>query len=171
MTKSVVPAGLAPEQLLVVIDQREQIPLDVAPLRHRFGHLETADYSIEGLEERVAFERKSLTDLLSCCGTARERFERELLRLRGYEVKGLVIETTWPEIELGQWRSKIKPAAVTGSLMAWSLDGLPIWFARDHQEAGRLMSRLLFLAGRRYYRSMRRFTLATLAAREEACRS
>ncbi len=168
MTRSPIAAELKPDQIVAVVDQREKIPLDLAPLRHRFGHLETADYSIEGLEHLIAFERKSLPDLLACCGTSRERFERELARLRGFQVKGLIVEATWADLELGEWRNRISPQAVTGSLLAWSTDGLPVWFAKDHHTAGRIVSRLLFIAARRFYRETRRFVTAAIQ-HKEAC--
>ncbi|MCA1987342.1 MAG: hypothetical protein LDL27_12865, partial [Desulfovibrio sp.] len=66
----------------IVVDTREQRPF-------RFerwpavilepGTLPTGDYSLPGLAHRVALERKSLDDLVSCLkSTGRERFEREL---------------------------------------------------------------------------------------------
>lgn len=68
----------------IIIDTREQAPF---AFRHERmdattepGTLAVGDYSLAGLEDRVAVERKSLPDLVMCLGRERERFERELAR-------------------------------------------------------------------------------------------
>ncbi len=154
MTRN-LPAELRPEQITAVIDSREQIPLDLAPLQSTIGTLATGDYSIRGLESVVAIERKSLDDLLACVGRDRERFEKEIQRLLAYPVRALVVESTWAAIEAGGWRSKVTPAAALGSLLGWVGRGLPIIMAADHERAGRYVSRLLFTAARRRYRESR----------------
>ncbi len=153
--KSPLPAELKPEQVTAVIDTREQLPLDLAPLRTVAGTLATGDYSVAGLEHVVAIERKSLGDFLSCVGTERERFDREVQRLLAYPTRALVIESTWPEIEKGKWRSKVTAASALGSLLGWVAHGLPVIMAGDHARAGRYTSRLLFTAARRRWREAR----------------
>src|SRR5258708_348192 len=82
-------AGSAP---VIVVDTREQNPLTFERLESRAGTLQTGDYSVAGLEELFAVERKTVPDLVSCCMRSnRERFERELHRLRGFKFKPLVI--------------------------------------------------------------------------------
>ncbi len=73
----------------LIVDSREQIPLAFM----RFTAIKGAgDYSIRGLEHQFAIERKSVDDFANCCiGGNRERFERELHRLRGYQFKRLLI--------------------------------------------------------------------------------
>ena len=102
-----LPAKLLPSSVIVIIDSREQLPLDLSPLRTVQGTLATGDYSLLGLEHLICIERKSLDDLLGCVGRDRERFERELQRMMAYPVRVLLVEATWAEIELGQWRSKV----------------------------------------------------------------
>ena len=64
---------------------REQEPLTFQRLRSVRGTLYSGDYSVAGLTELFAIERKSVADLVGCCmGENRTRFERELHRLRGY---------------------------------------------------------------------------------------
>src|ERR1700676_181303 len=106
MARCPIPAELSPEAVTAIIDTREQTPLDLAPLRVELGTLATGDYSVAGLETIVAIERKSLPDLLSCIGQERERFDREVVRLLAYPVRALVVESTWSELEAGDWRSK-----------------------------------------------------------------
>jgi len=146
---------LKPEQVVAIIDTREQLPLDLAPLNVEPGTLPTGDYSVKGLESIVAIERKSLTDLLGCIGQDRERFEREVMRLLAYPVRAIIIEATWQEVEAGQWRSKVTPAAAVGSLLGWIAAGVPVVMTGDHTRAGRYVSRLLFTAARRRWREAR----------------
>ena len=114
-TRNLNPAELKPAQVTAIVDTREQIPLDLKALLTMRGTLQTADYSILGLEHVIALERKSLSDLLGCVGVERERFEREVQRLLAYPVRALVVEATWPDLEQGEWRSKVTPAAADRS--------------------------------------------------------
>ena len=115
----------------------------------------TGDYSVVGLQHVVSIERKGLSDLLGCIGSGRERFDREVQRLLAYPVRALVVESTWPELERGDWQSKITPAAALGSCLGWIAEGLPIVMAGDHARAGRFVSRLLFTAARRRWQEAR----------------
>jgi DNA excision repair protein ERCC-4 len=108
-----------------------------------------------GLESVIAIERKSLVDLLGCVGQERDRFHREVLWLLAYPVRALVIESTWPEVERGEWRSKIRAPAALGSVLNWIAMGLPVVMAGDHARAGRYVSRILFIAARRRWREAR----------------
>ena len=69
---------LKPENVCALVDTREQLPLFLSPLRSVTTTLATGDYSVRGLENIVAIERKSLPDFLSCVGRERERFDREV---------------------------------------------------------------------------------------------
>ncbi len=150
-----LPATLKPENVTALIDTREQQLLDLSPLKTEAATLPTGDYSLKGLEHVVAIERKSLDDLLGCVGRDRERFDREVQRLLAYPVRVLLIEATWAQIELGQWRSKLKPEAVIGSLLGWQATGLAIHMVGDHERAGRHAARLLYTVAKRRYRELR----------------
>ncbi len=133
----------------VIIDTREQAPLSFKNLLTTRAALETGDYSVAGLEHLIAVERKSLPDLLACCGHGRERFKRELQRLRAYRFRLLVVESDAAELEAGEWRSQLKPQHLLGSLASWTADfGLPVWLAGDHEGAGRFVERFLYQAAR-----------------------
>ena len=149
------PVELKPESVVAIVDTREQLPLDLAPLRTETGTLATGDYSVKGLEHVVAVERKSLPDLLGCVGRDRERFDREVQRLLAYPTRCLVVESTWAELERGEWRGKVTPAAAIGSCLGWVAAGLPIIMATDHARAGRYTSRLLYTSARRRWRESR----------------
>ncbi len=145
-------SSLKPENVTAIIDSSEDLPLDLAPLRTETKHLVTGDYSVKGLEHVISIERKSLTDLLLCVGRERGRFDREMHRILAYPARALVIESTWPEIEGGEWRSKVTSASTLGSLLGWIAAGVPVLMAGDHDRAGKYVSRLLFIAARRRWR-------------------
>lgn len=139
-----IPAEIKPEHVTAIIDTREQDALCLDPLRVETGTLTTGDYSLKGMEHVVAVERKSLSDLLGCVGQQRERFDKEVRRLLAYPCRALVVESAWPELEAGEWRSKVTPQAAIGSLLGWIETGLPVVMAGDHERAGRYVARLLF---------------------------
>ncbi len=122
-TKMKLPAELKPEAITAIIDTREQLPLDLSPLCSIRDTLTTGDYSVRGLEHLVALERKSLGDLLACVGRERERFDREVQRLLAYPARALVIESTWPTLEAGNWHGEVTPSAALGSVLGWIAAG------------------------------------------------
>jgi hypothetical protein len=86
---------------------------------------------------------------LPCCGRERDRFKRELQRLRAYRFRILVIEADAATLERGEWRSKLQPLHVLGSLAAWTAQyGLPVWLGGDHETAARFVERYLYQAAR-----------------------
>jgi DNA excision repair protein ERCC-4 len=121
----------------ILIDTREQTPLVFTRLSSERGTLPTGDYSIRGLETRFAIERKSIPDLVACCcGANRERFEAELVRLRGYDFRRLLIVGAPAEISTARYRSSIAPRAVWATLHAFEVRyGLPFVFALTPDEA------------------------------------
>lgn len=145
---------LEPEDVVAIVDTREQTPLDLSPLKTARRGLDTGDYSVVGLQDQIAIERKSLPDLLLCVGKERERFDRECRRMLAYQTRAIVVEATWEQIKLGEWRSKVRQEAVFGSLMGWLAMGLPIIMAGNHVEAGRFVSRILFIAARRKWQQL-----------------
>ena len=108
----------------IIVDTREQAPFSFSGDVYRgavvtTGTLDTGDYSLAGLSDKVAVERKSVPDLVACLGRERERFERELLRARALESFAVVVEGTWEELARGQYRSKLSPGAACQSVCAF----------------------------------------------------
>lgn len=148
---------LEPRDIIAIVDTREQLPLDLTPLRSERGTLTTGDYSVKGLEQEIAIERKSLPDLLGCIGRDRERFDKEVKRLLAYPVRAIIVEATWHELEAGHWRSGITPQAAMGSVFGWIAHGLPIIMAGNAAQASKYTSRLLFIAARRRWNELQSF--------------
>lgn len=153
-------AKLDPSDITVIVDTREQRPLDLSPLKMTTSSLPTGDYSIKGMEEVVAIERKSLSDLIGCIGRERDRFERELHRMLAYSVRAVFVEASWLDLELGQWRSKVTPHQAQASILGWMAWGVPFLFAGTREQSQAAMSRLLFISANREYRKARQFVKA-----------
>lgn len=106
----------------IVIDTREQMPFQFYMFECTAvsGTIPTGDYSIAGLVDRCAVERKSLDDFLGCLtGEGRERFEQELARAAGLDCFAVVVEASIQEMAEGRYRSKIKPHAALQSVLAF----------------------------------------------------
>ena len=131
--------ALAGSQPTIVVDTREQEPLIFSRLRSVRGTLTSGDYSVLGLEELFSVERKSIADIVGCCiGESRDRFERELHRLRGYRFKRLLVVGSELEIQHGEYRSNITPKAIFSTLNAFEVRyDCPVVFRSTPELAGR----------------------------------
>jgi ERCC4-type nuclease len=129
--------GKSPE-FVAVIDTREQAPFafrDITGARGRVlevptrrAGLRTGDYSILGLEDAVAVERKSKADLYGTVGRGRVRFEREIERLAAMRAPAVVIECDLASLLRPPERSRVSPSSVLNSLIAWSVrHRIPVW--------------------------------------------
>jgi ERCC4-type nuclease len=147
----------------ILVDTREQLPfefknfncdksdgggpLTVTTVRTT---LPSGDYSLPGYELAVAIERKSMSDLYGTLGRGRERFERELERLKGYAFTAVVIEASWNEIlNDPPFRTNLSPKTVFRSVLAYSVRYPRIhWFTADSRRLAeaitlRLLERFL----------------------------
>lgn len=111
---------LASLRPIIIVDTREQCSLVFTRLESVRGSLPSGDYSACGVENQLAIERKSISDLVACCANSnRHRFELELGRLRGYRYRRLLVVGEVADIEAGNYRSQIKPKSVLNSLAVW----------------------------------------------------
>jgi len=145
---------LANTRPVLVQDTREQVPLVFTRLRCVRGTIGTGDYSILGLLDAFSVEKKSIDDLVNCCTADRDRFARELCRLRGYKFKRLLILGSRAEIELQRYHSWVSPKAVLGSLAAWECRyDVPVVYASSPVEAARMVEGWAFYFSREYVRA------------------
>jgi hypothetical protein len=141
------------QDITAIVDTREQNPLDLSPLNTITTGLKTGDYSVVGYEDKITAEVKALDDFIGCCTGERDRFERELVRMREYPWRIIVIKSDWAKIHLKQYRSRIVPMAVIGSMMSFAAStNVSIMMAGDHATAGILVSRFLWLAANHLHR-------------------
>lgn len=119
----------------VIVDSREQCPYTFAHEKYAGtetepGSLDTGDYSLAGLTDHIAVERKSLPDLVACLGRERERFERELQRAAALDAFAVVIEAAWADLAGGQYRSQLNPHSACQSIAAFmARHRIPFMFA------------------------------------------
>ena len=126
--------------LRIVIDSREQRPFAFDHERYEVqteqGTVPLGDYSLHGLTDKIAVERKSLADLVQCLGRERERFERELMRGQALDAFCVVVEASFTELSSGNYRSQLKPHAACQSVMAFmSRYRVPFLFAGSRAAA------------------------------------
>ena len=126
----------------IVIDSREQTAFTFKNLDSQTGTLQSGDYSILGFEDRFSVERKSLSDLCGSLTSGREKFERELHRLRGFDFARLLIIGTEEDVRSGNYRSKVNPKSVWGSLCAFEVRyRVPFVFAATPADGAALVER------------------------------
>ena len=122
----------------IVIDSREQAPFDFSPFpdcEAIRGTLATGDYSVYGFASEIAVERKSLDDLIGCLTHDRERFRRELERLRGYSSAMIVVEAPFDSLRRGMYRSQMNPLAAVESVFCFMQKyRIPFFFADNRAE-------------------------------------
>lgn len=89
---------------VVIIDSREQTPFSFAQFSNWIASTEvkalpTADYSVQGMQDLIALERKSLADAVGSVLQNRERFLRECERLANYKHKAILIEASFTDMK------------------------------------------------------------------------
>ena len=106
------------------------------------AYLKTGDYSIEGMENGIAIERKSLADLFGTLGQHRDRFCAEVERLAELDFAAIVIESdlreAWRPREFRPgWRSRLAPRSVEGTVLSWSIryPSVHWWFCGSRRMA------------------------------------
>lgn len=118
-------------RLTVIVDTRERLPYDFAPppdapepdnfepLKTIRRGLKTGDYSIDGHEDRIVIERKTLADAHGSLGREHKRFARELERMRDFAPHAyIVIEGTIVDLATSRKYGTANPMALTASLLS-----------------------------------------------------
>jgi len=141
--RSILKSASVPKPI-VLVDTREQMPW---PLWENHPNwiggessvaLKCGDYSIQGMTDVLALERKSLADLVDCTITSRERFLACCQRLGRLRWKSILVEASYEDIKAGWDRdelpSKVHPNAVCGMLDAIEARfGIPIIYTSRHR--------------------------------------
>jgi len=122
----------------IVVDSREQTPWAFRCESIRKA-LPAGDYSIEGLESKVAVERKSLADFTSTVNHDAERFARELLLLATYRAACVVVEADLDAVLRGMRKDDLRgasPASVLGASLHVSIKyRVPVFWCGSRQAA------------------------------------
>jgi len=125
---------------VVLCDTREKLPLPVGRLRVIRDTLPTGDYSYGSGEESFCVERKSLDDLAQSLTRDRDRFCRELQRLKAYEFRRVVVIGTRKDIEEHRYKSEASPKAILNSMDAFEVRYVVpvVYFATAEEAAAQL---------------------------------
>ena len=126
----------------IIVDTREQTPLPFANLPTERRTLATGDYSILGFERDFSVERKSVADLVQSLTRERDRFSRELQRMRAFDFRRLLVVGTLADLEEHRYRSLANPKAIIGSLCAFEVRfDVPVCFRETPEAAATQIER------------------------------
>lgn len=105
--------------MIIIQDTREQRPWQFPPyVQVTTATLKDGDYTVQGYEDSIRVERKSLEDLASClCDKELRRFCGQLQRMRKYKYRSLIVEGTIQDMLSGCYRSPLPPDKVITRLM------------------------------------------------------
>jgi len=105
------------ERVPLVVRTEKKAMWSMGRSKHGAG---LADYSIEGMEEQIQVERKSLEDLFGSVTSGRANFEAEIRSLnRRCKFAAVVIEGGWSAIQAGLPGSQVSPQSVIETIVAW----------------------------------------------------
>lgn len=108
--------------ITIIQDTREQCPLPLNRFPVVIATLPVGDYGVKGFSDwdnpQFIIERKSLDDLAGSLGNGRDRFMHEIMKMRQFRFHALVIESTEKQVYPHQYRSKLSPESIFGSLDA-----------------------------------------------------
>jgi ERCC4-type nuclease len=140
------------ERIKVVVDTREKVPweFDAALFEIVHAGLPAGDYSLAGLEDRLAIERKSLGDFVGTVIGQWLRFRKELNRLSGYDCAAIAIEANLEQIFEHRYESEATPASILGRMNAIFLEtGIPCFLCGPRLQAAEMAARFLTLASKK----------------------
>ena len=117
---------------VLLVDTREQHPFDFSRFEAWFGGIEKkalqlGDYSIAGMEDICAVERKDLSDLVHSFTAERGVFVNRLRLMAGVPHRLLVIDAALSQVKSRYTHSGADPNRITQSLIA-ALAGLGVPF-------------------------------------------
>lgn len=153
------------DEIVLIQDTREQAGYrDLFRNRCIMEGLNVGDYSAVGLQDRIAVERKSVSDLVGSLTSGRKRFEEEFRRARSLDYFAVVVEASLSEVLEGCYRSTASPEAIFQSIMSWTVRyGRAFIFCENREIAAKTTESLIL----KYARS---FLQAADDLRRAACR-
>jgi ERCC4-type nuclease len=106
----------------ILIDTREQLPLEITAYPVEAATLPVGDYGVKGFSDwtnpKFIVERKSVADLVGSLTQGRERFMKEVELLRRFQFAAIVVEGAEGDVERGDYQSKATPQSILASLDA-----------------------------------------------------
>jgi DNA excision repair protein ERCC-4 len=126
------------KDFIVVCDTREQHEWTFSPdIQVVSKALPAGDYSIQGHEKSISLERKTLSDLVNCLIHDRDRFFRELVKLKSYRRKAVVIEASVADVFEMRYKSEAHPYSILGAVQSFHMTfDIPFlwWHSREYAQ-------------------------------------
>ena len=135
---------------MVLVDTREQNPLDFSRFSGWFTAvkkkaLSIGDYTIAGLEDMCAVERKDLADLVHSFTAERSVFIERLRRLRSCPHRLLVITAALSQVKSWYPHSNANPNRILQSLIAMLAGlGVPFVTTETHELGEEIVASYLY---------------------------
>ncbi len=132
--------------MIILIDKAEQEPYTFGTIQTLYVKLLTGDYTIQGLEDKITIERKSLCDFIKTLSVDRARFTRELKRMQNFDYACIVVEGGLTEIfaKPPLHNCNVSAERILGSTVSFLLDyRIPVFFCADRQHAILFTEKLL----------------------------
>lgn len=130
------------EFMIVLIDTREQAPLQITAYPVEKAGLPVGDYGLKGFSDwtnpQFICERKSIGDLCGSLTAGRDRFTKEIEKMRQFGFRALLIEGSRHDICNGSYRSSVRPQSILASLDALAVRcNLHVFWCGDADGAAR----------------------------------
>jgi DNA excision repair protein ERCC-4 len=140
----------AKPKIPVLFDSAEQKPwaeFDADVFTLTKANLFTGDYTVEGYQDRICIERKSIGDLVQTFVRDWLRFRRQLYRMAGFDLALIVVEANVADVWEHRYESDADPASVIGRAHACLIDhGVGVMFAGPRAVCVPTVERLLIQA-------------------------
>jgi DNA excision repair protein ERCC-4 len=132
-----------PDGMTILIDSREQ----QSPLFGRYPRgmtvscqtLSVGDYSLSGFSDRIAVERKQISDLVPYCTSDYQATKLKMQKLEKLEWAGLIIEARESEVYSYYRFSQASPESVRQALASFSIKHKVHIYIGDREHCGRWM--------------------------------
>jgi len=129
------PKIIIPKGFMMIQDTREQRPLFKPDIYIKEYGLKVGDYSIEGMEDKITIERKSIPDLFGSLGKGRKNFEKRIAKMKDMYWSAIMIEGCEDEVMKKQDYSSMNVNAIYHTLSSYEVDGVHIYFAKRKRDA------------------------------------
>ena len=131
--------------MIIIIDTREPLKTAYAfsqPTARKM--LSAGDYSIQGYENKIAIERKTLDDFIQSVTKNKKRFYKELSRLAVYDFACIVVEGNINDVTEHDYKSLATPQSIRGQAIAIYLDfNIPVFWLADRQHSAEFTEAVL----------------------------
>ena len=135
-----------PENMVVIVDTREQLPLFTKPPKGLLlvrDYLTDGDYSLRGFENKICFERKA-SDIFSYCTSEQEKTKKKMERFKSFEFVGLIIELKESSLFQFQTFTSAHPESIRGALISFEVRyGVHIFYGNRENCARWMLDRMV----------------------------